>query len=80
MFEIEVAERLVANLVGDLQPDAPVVLRLAHTERRYRFIDRRADRIEIAAESRRAPLRKRRFGVRFAVLLACVRTRAWYDN
>ena len=32
LLEIQVAEGLVANLVGDLQPDAPVVLRLALTE------------------------------------------------
>ena len=80
LFEIQVAEGLVANLVGDFQPDAPVVLRLARTERRYGFVDRHADRIEIAAEGIRAPLGERRFRVRFDVLLACVRTRAWYDN
>ena len=39
-----------------------------------------ADGIEIAAERLCAPLRKCRLGVRFAVLLAYVRTRAWYNN
>ena len=80
LFEIEVAEGLVANLVGDLQPDATIVFRLTHTERQYGFIDCHANGIEIAAERLCAPLRKCRLGVRFAVLLACVRTRAWYDN
>ena len=62
---------------GDLEPNAPVVFRLTRTEHRYRFIDCHADGIEIAAELLRTPLGEH-FG-RFAVFLACVRTRAWYD-